>query len=95
MYFSNQYLRVVPCLAASLLKNASSNATNEKGESLDIIFSALEKISCRPFFIFLSSASLTVNQRVSGSSPEGGAENQAVTIKNVAAFLFGTYREHT
>ena len=33
--------------------------------------------------------SMTVNQRVSGSSPEGGAkENQALTEFFVSAFLF-------
>jgi hypothetical protein len=36
-----------------------------------------------------------VNQRVSGSSPEGGAENQAVINYFIAAFFFGTYQVHT
>ena len=57
MYLSNQYLSVLLCFAASLLKKASSKATNEKGEIFDSTFSALASISCKPFFIFFNSSS--------------------------------------
>jgi len=33
---------------------------------------------------------MTVNQRVSGSSPEGGAENQTLTINFVGVFSLCT-----